>query len=233
MTGLPNFNEHAFNVAAATLREAGWFVYNPVENDEEAGIVLDGLTGHEEFDFKTAMKRDLFQVCDSEVVFVLPGWEISKGAGIETHVAWEVGVEVRDIVSGDRILSPAAYADLATIGIPPKAEPKHTLPTESQARKDLPVTTGVFDYFPAALAAVAAVSKAGNDKHNPGQPLHWARSKSMDQADAIGRHLLERGGIDPDNGLRHSAQLAWRSLALLQIELETAGEAPLSRGSAE
>lgn len=105
------------------------------------------------------------------------------------------------------------------------------LPTSSEARKGIPIVTGVLDYFPAALAAVAAVSKAGNDKHNPGEPLHWARAKSTDQADAIGRHLLERGGIDPDTGMRHSAQLAWRALALLQIELEEAGEAPLARGA--
>lgn len=105
------------------------------------------------------------------------------------------------------------------------------LPTDSQARKNIPITTGVFDYFPAALAAVAQVSKVGNDKHNPGEPLHWSRGKSTDEADAIGRHLLERGGIDPDTGLRHSAQLAWRALALLQKELEEAGEAPLARGA--
>lgn len=107
------------------------------------------------------------------------------------------------------------------------------LPTDSQARKDIPITTGVFDYFPDALAEVAKVSKAGNDKHNPGEPLHWTRGKSNDHADSVGRHLLERGGIDPDTGLRHSAQMAWRALALLQVELEEAGLAELPRGSSE
>jgi hypothetical protein len=91
----------------------------------------------------------------------------------------------------------------------------------------------VIDYFPAALAEVARVSKAGNDKHNPGEPIHWARGKSTDQADAIGRHLIDRGGIDPDTGLRHSAELAWRALALLQLELEDAGLAPVPRGATE
>jgi hypothetical protein len=105
------------------------------------------------------------------------------------------------------------------------------LPTDSQARKDIPITTGVFDYFPDALAEVAKVSKAGNDKHNPGEPLHWTRGKSNDHADSVGRHLLERGGIDPDTGLRHSAQMAWRALALLQVELEEAGLAELPRGA--
>ena len=93
------------------------------------------------------------------------------------------------------------------------------LPTEAAARKGLPVVTGVLDYFPDALAAVAACSKAGNDQHNPGQPLHWSRGKSTDHADCIGRHLIERGTVDSD-GIRHSAKLAWRALALLQLEVE-------------
>src|SRR4029077_19277946 len=104
------------------------------------------------------------------------------------------------------------------------------LPTGSKERKALPIASGVLDYFPAALAAVADVSRAGNDKHNPGQPLHWSRGKSMDHADCIARHLLERGTVDAEDGLPHSAKLAWRALALLQEELEAAG-APLARGA--
>ncbi len=106
---------------------------------------------------------------------------------------------------------------------------KSALPTDKQARKDTPVASGVLDYFPAAIAAIARVSKAGNDQHNPGQPLHWARGKSMDHADCITRHLMERGTVDED-GMRHSAKMAWRALALLQQELEEEG-APVSRAS--
>jgi hypothetical protein len=93
------------------------------------------------------------------------------------------------------------------------------LPTDAKARKALPITTGVLDYFPDALAAVAEVSVIGNNQHNPGQPLHWAKEKSTDHADCIIRHLMERGTRDAD-GARHSAKLAWRALALLQIEIE-------------
>ena len=95
------------------------------------------------------------------------------------------------------------------------------LPKDAIERKKLPITTGVIDYFPLALAEVARVSLAGNEQHNPGEPLHWAREKSTDQADCIARHLIDRGKIDKD-GMRHSAKLAWRALALLQIELEGA-----------
>lgn len=79
--------------------------------------------------------------------------------------------------------------------------------------------TGVLDYFPLAIAEVARVSKQGNDQHNPGQPLHWARDKSSDHPDCIGRHMIERGTLDAD-GQRHTAKAAWRVLALLQEELE-------------
>lgn len=86
-------------------------------------------------------------------------------------------------------------------------------------RKDRPLATGVLDYFPDALLEVARVSKIGNDQHNPGQPLHWAKEKSTDHADALLRHLVDRGTMDTDGG-RHSAKVAWRALALLQTEIE-------------
>lgn len=104
-----------------------------------------------------------------------------------------------------------------------------TLPTDAKERKNVPIASGVLDYFPSALVEIAKVSKVGNDQHNPGQPLHWARGKSTDQDDTIIRHFLERGKIDSD-GLRHSAKLAWRALALLQLEMEAAG-APTARGA--
>lgn len=94
-----------------------------------------------------------------------------------------------------------------------------TLPTDAKERKAVPICTGVLDYFPKALAEVAKVSKAGNEQHHPGSPLHWDKSKSSDEADALIRHLVERGGIDTD-GMRHSAKVAWRALALLERELD-------------
>ena len=106
------------------------------------------------------------------------------------------------------------------------------MPEGSEARKGVPLCTGVLDYFPAALAAVAKLSKFGNDKHNPGEPLHWARGKSMDHADCIARHLVDRGVIDPDTQMSHTVEVAWRALALLQEELEAAG-APRARGAFE
>ena len=108
--------------------------------------------------------------------------------------------------------------------------PRPLLPENPSERKGVPLASGVLDYFPSALIEIAKLSKAGNDQHNPGEPLHWARGKSTDQADTIIRHFLERGTIDPVDGIRHSAKLAWRALALLQLELEAAGY-PVARGA--
>lgn len=94
-----------------------------------------------------------------------------------------------------------------------------SLPVDSTDRKGIPIVSGVLDYFPDAIAGVARVSQKGNDKHNPGEPLHWSRDKSPDHRDCIGRHLLEPQEVDEDGEL-HSVHAAWRALANAQIELE-------------
>lgn len=113
----------------------------------------------------------------------------------------------------------------------PNARRNTILPSEAAKRKEIPIGTGVLDYFPAALAEVAKVSFEGNKQHNSGQPLHWARGKSQDQYDTMIRHSLERGTFDSD-GQRHSAKMAWRALAILQLELEAEGS-PISRGASQ
>jgi hypothetical protein len=103
------------------------------------------------------------------------------------------------------------------------AKNRASMPTDPKLRKMLPIGTGVLDYFPDALAAVAFVSYIGNKQHNPGKPLHWDRSKSTDEDDTVVRHFLERGTFDTD-GTRHRAKLVWRALAGLQKEIEADGK---------
>ena len=90
---------------------------------------------------------------------------------------------------------------------------------EAKDRKNVVIYSGVLMYFPDAIKAVAQCSKIGNDQHNPGEPLHWAREKSTDQHDCIVRHLMDAGTMDSD-GVRHSTKVAWRALAALQLEIE-------------
>jgi hypothetical protein len=55
--------------------------------------------------------------------------------------------------------------------------------------------------------------------------LHWDRSKSSDELDALTRHLVEAGTLDSD-GILHSGKVAWRSLANLEKELERMEQEP-------
>lgn len=115
--------------------------------------------------------------------------------------------------------------------------PKAILPTDSAERKNVPMASGCWDYFPAALAEVARLSWIGNEKHNPGEPMRDARGKSQDDSDCLLRHFSERGTLDKvvtKDGrtftISHSAAVAWRALRILQKEMEAAG-APLAPGA--
>lgn len=94
------------------------------------------------------------------------------------------------------------------------------------ARKATPIYSGVIKYFPLALAEVARVSKIGNDQHNPGEPLHWAREKSTDQMDAATRHQFDyaQGIVMDDDGSYHLAKAIWRLCAELQLLKERENE---------
>jgi hypothetical protein len=97
-------------------------------------------------------------------------------------------------------------------------------PEDSAERKTYPLYSGLLAYFPSALAAVARHSHAGNEKHNPGQPLHHDRAKSGDELDAMARHMMEGDYVG----------MAWRALSHLQKHLESLGApiAPAARNVA-
>ena len=111
---------------------------------------------------------------------------------------------------------PNPNAKIGIGGAPTRAT---TLPDDPKARKTFPIASGFLDYFPDAVCAIANLSHVGNEQHNPGQPLHWARGKSGDEADTAMRHFLQRGTRDKD-GVRHTVKACWRMLAVLQKELE-------------
>jgi hypothetical protein len=105
-----------------------------------------------------------------------------------------------------------------------------SMPDDADERNGYPMAEGLLYYFPNALAEVSKISKFGNDQHNPGEPMHWARGKSTDHANKIIRHLIDAGKLD-SHGNRHSAFAAWRALALLQEELERDLNLPLPKNA--
>lgn len=146
-------------------------------------------------------------------------------------------------------------ADYLPADFVPVSAPDMTLPADSAEHKEYPLHAGLLAYFPAALAGVARHSKLGNDKHNPGEPLHHARGKSMDHEDCILRHLVDLSdllarrervskrvmladtarnrALYDEPILAEANALAWRALALAQRLHEQIGGAPLAPGAVE
>ena len=83
MSGHPDLNFPAFHAKAAELRALGFDVVNPAEiNIPHPGTWLD------------AMRADLAQLVTCDGIHLLPGWERSRGATLEHHVAQALGLRV-------------------------------------------------------------------------------------------------------------------------------------------
>lgn len=84
MSGMPGLNFPAFHRAADRLRARGYTVINPAEMDEaEPGVQ------HEWHEY---LRRDIKALADCTHIFMLSGWEKSKGARLEKHIAQELGM---------------------------------------------------------------------------------------------------------------------------------------------
>lgn len=209
MRGFEYYNFPEFDAARDMLKDDGWRVVSPADMDRARGFAPEQLPddhdwssveGLECFDLEEAITSDVEAVRECDAIFMLAGWEDSTGATAEHALAKWAGKQV--VYEEEPV--PASSA---------------LLPTDPAARKAIPLVTGCFHYFPDALAEVAKLSKAGNDQHNPGQPLHWDRKKSSDHIDCLGRHLLQIDERDTDGQL-HATKVAWRALANLQMMLE-------------
>jgi hypothetical protein len=84
MTGLKDFNFPAFNAEADRLRAEGHEVLNPADHG-----LIDG------FVWLDYMRLDIAQLITCDAIQLLPGWENSKGATLEHHIAQALGLEIR------------------------------------------------------------------------------------------------------------------------------------------
>lgn len=105
MRGKPNFNFPAFHFAAAKLRQEGFEVFSPAEKGEETILTSDPgwITGtssgglQEKLEFRRKVfLLDTEYICkEADAVFLLDGWEKSKGAVAERALADAIGLEIR------------------------------------------------------------------------------------------------------------------------------------------
>lgn len=82
MTDLPAMNYPAFHAEAARLRELGYHVENPAENPEKSS-------------WAAYMRVSVRQMLGCDMVALLPGWKLSRGALIEHWIAVALGIPAR------------------------------------------------------------------------------------------------------------------------------------------
>lgn len=83
MSNLPDLNFPAFHREAAHYRAQGLEVVNPAE------INADPSAGWHE-----CMRADIRELVMCDSIVMLPGWEKSKGASLEHHIAYTLGFTV-------------------------------------------------------------------------------------------------------------------------------------------
>ena len=84
MSGLPDSNLPAFAAATEQLTEAGYVARNPGRRGAD----------HPEWAWADYIRRALPDLCHCDAVALLPGWEASRGALLEVHVATALGMPV-------------------------------------------------------------------------------------------------------------------------------------------
>lgn len=82
MRGIPNNNVPLFNNVANRLRESGYRVFNPGENEK----AIPNPT------FSNFMRLDIAAILKADAVAFLRGWPQSEGASIEYIVARALGL---------------------------------------------------------------------------------------------------------------------------------------------
>jgi hypothetical protein len=88
MTGLPDFNRPAFNAMAKLFIERGYDVVNPVDN---------GLTDSAKWE--EHMRAAIKALMDCTHIVMLPGYEKSRGAMLEMHIARALGLCIRKLTA--------------------------------------------------------------------------------------------------------------------------------------
>lgn len=90
MTGIPNGNWFAFNAKEIQLLSEGWEVVNPARMDAESGIDPDSMG---EYDYEDCARRDIEVLVECDAIYMLAGFQFSKGACWERALAKHLGLK--------------------------------------------------------------------------------------------------------------------------------------------
>lgn len=238
MTGLPDFNFPAFFTAAAVLELDGWDVVNPAQHDLDTGSVVEWVdahgrpTGYEsapDFDLGATLMWDLNQVAKCDAIYMLDGWETSKGANAEIALAKALGkeilyqtplvdVEVERVLNSETLYaadydSPTYTHTVTSLTNP--GEVRTTSLTGGMKGKKLAQLSAI---DPLALKRVAEVAGFGANKYDR---LNFLKGFDWSLAyDALFRHALDAlngDDYDEESGLLNLAHAVWQGLALISF----------------
>jgi len=82
ITGMPENNRCAFDAAAERLRREGWSVVSPMDIEGQCKT------------WEEYMRHDLRALLGCDAIYLLEGWEKSRGATLEHRVAVELGLAI-------------------------------------------------------------------------------------------------------------------------------------------
>lgn len=245
MTNIPHFNFPAFHEATDDLRKRGYDVISPSELDSPVAkkAAEESPTGDpshyaENDTWGDMLARDVKLIVDEgiEAVIVLPGWETSRGARLETFVARLCDVPLLEY---PHLREVNAMNINTAHGYPlPIWQPSHQYAAgdkvviDGEIRIVDPLTGGqkgsklaqVGALDPDALLAVAEVAGFGAQKYTR---LNYMKGFAWSLAfDALMRHALEFWAgreRDEESHLSHMAHAAWQAMCLYSFSKHNLG----------
>ena len=214
MTGIKHYNAPAFNDAEMLFRAYNWNdIINPIKLDDPDPYTEEHRTGVWECKHRNRyLRRDLMLLADPQSkithIYMLQGWEKSRGARLEKKIAEELGLHV-------------VFQKKHGI-IPPQVI---TPGSDDVGRKDdsdkLPWHLLPFD----ALEEVTKVLQFGAKKY---EPRNWEKGMAWHRPFRAAINHLQHwwGGtkVDEETGLTPLAHAACEVLFLLAYELRQVGE---------
>ena len=117
MTGYPDHNARAFALAKDALSRSGYEPISPLDLNLASGIVSvtpgGGVLQTDQYDWSTAMVGDIRALVRCDAIALLPGWQKSRGASLEEHIARSLGLRrfYVDLAAGTA--QPATFVGLS------------------------------------------------------------------------------------------------------------------------
>lgn len=205
MRGRPDFNFPAFDEAKRLLTADGHDVVSPADIDRDHGLTPANLGDpNREFSRKEVLpfvQRDVQALIGCDAIYLLEGWEQSKGARAEKALAEWMGLEIRyQLLANNKPFTEVRVVDPMTGAAKGQKLERYDL---------IPV---------GPLADVARLYGRGAQKY---AERNWERGYawSLSYA-ACQRHLNAFWGgesIDPEMNLPHLSAAVFHCLAMLEF----------------